>query len=364
ARIQRVVTEELQRLQDKTHVVGPLPTWPDPWVPIADGEAVQARRRHGRTVSIEWRVNPLHVDTSLLEKVLQVIPLEAALADQTHGTLFLDWCEGLAKWTIQRIAPAWARSRRDLDDTYGSNYFEWRRHLYRFLSRIALKLPVEEGTRRFLQPAMTTNDETFASLGECFTGHLIAQVADSPEIPQTALELLSVVTQRVLAYRGWRHAGHGGHSEQDLVDIVKHLFFADLGYAGGAVRFANRNWSEVRTVIPIFEPILRVHGSVTFVARAWMNLCEISVEHYPVQHFVDNLEHLLVGEGTPPGWRNTQLPGRLSGLIQRFSEQQQPMPLAMAHKLLRALDRLVDMGDRRAAAVQLSEVFRSVRVTS
>jgi hypothetical protein len=363
ARIQRVVTEELQRLQEGVPVVAPLLTWPEPWVPITEGEPSQASRRRGRTINAEWRVNPVHVDTSLLEKVLQVIPLGAALADQEHATLFLDWCEGLAKWTIERIAPAWARSRRDLDDTHGPNYFEWRRHLYRFLARVALKLPVEEGTRRFLQPAMTTNDEAFASFGEWFTSHLIAHVADSSEIPQTALELLSVVTQRVLAYRDWRHAGHGGHSEQDFVELVKHLFFAELGYAGGAVRFANRNWAEVGAVVPIFEPILRAHGSVTFVARAWMNLCESSFEHYPVQHFVDNLEHLLVGEGIPLGWRNTQLPGRLSGLIQRFSERQQPMPLAMAQKLLGALDRLVDMGDRRAAAVQLSEVFRSVRVT-
>lgn len=364
ARIQKGVTEELQRLQDGVPVSGLLPSWPEPWVPMTDGEAAQARRRPSRSVDAGWRVNPLHVDTSLLEKILKVIPLDAALADQAHVALFLDWCEGLAKWTIERIAPAWARSRRDLDDIYGPDYFEWRRHLYRFLSRIALKLPVEEGTRRFLQPAMATNDETFSSLCECFTRHLIAEVADSPEIPETALELLSVVTQRVLAYRGWRHAGHGGHSEQDFVEIVNHLFFSDFGYAGGAVRFANRNWAEVGVVIPIFEPILRVHGSATFVARAWMNLCESSFEHYPVQHFVDKLEHVLAGEGTPPGWRNTQLPGRLSGLIQRFSERQQPMPLATAQKLLRALDRLVDMGDRRAAAVQLSEVFRSVRVTN
>lgn len=363
ARIQRVVTEELQRLQDDEAVAGPLPTLPEPWVAITDGEVVNARRRRGRTVDAEWRSNSLHVDTSFLENILQVIPLEAALADQTHAALFIDWCESLVKWTIERIAPDWARNRRDLADSNGPDYFTWRRHLYRFLSRVALKLPAEEGTRRFLQPAMTTNDETFASLVECFTGHLIAQVADSPEVPQTALELLSVVTQRVLAYRDWRHAGHGGHSEQDFVDIVNHLFFADLGYAGRAVRFANRDWTEVGVTIPVFEPILRAHGGVAFIARAWMNLCESSFEHYPVQHFVDNLEHLLVGKGVPPGWRNTQLPGRLSGLIQRFSERQQPMPLAMAQKLLRALDRLVDMGDRRAAAVQLSEVFRSVRVT-
>lgn len=362
ARIQKVVTEEIQRLQDGALVADPLTIWPEPWVPITDGEAVQTRRRRGRTVDAEWRVNPMHVDTSLLEKVLTVIPLEAALADQAYATLFLDWCEGLAKWTIKRIAPAWATSRRDLDDNYGPDYFEWRRHLYLFLARVSLKLPMEEGTRRFLQPVIATKDKTFASLGECFTGHLIAQVADSPEIPQHALELLSIVTQRVLAVGDWRHAGHGGHSEQDFVGIVKHLFFADLGYAGKAARFANGNWADVGVLIPVFEPILRAHGSVTFVARAWMSLCESSFEHYPVQHFVDNLEHLLVEEGTPPGWRGTQLPGRLSGLIQRFSERQQPMPLAMAQKLLRALDRLVDMGDRRAAAVQLSEVFRSVRI--
>lgn len=364
ARIQDAIAEELRRLQDGVPVAEPLPTWPEPWVPIADGEAVQARRRRGRTVNAEWRVNPVHVDTSLLEKVLTVIPLEAALADQAHAAVFLDWCEGLTKWTIKRIAPDWATSRRDLYEAHGPDYFGWRRYFFRFLSRVALKLAVEEGTRRFLQPALATNDETFASLGECFSGHLIAQVADSSEIPQTALELLSIVTQRVLAYRGWRHAVQGGHAEQDFVGIVEHLFFADLGYAGGAVRFANQNWAEVGAVIPIFEPILRVHGSVTFVARAWMSLCESSFEHYPVQHFIDSLEHLFAGDGTPPGWRSTQLPGRLSGLIQRFSERQQPMPLAMAQKLLRALDRLVDMGDRRAAAVQLSEVFRSVRVTN
>lgn len=298
ARVQRVVNEELQRLRDGAPVAGLLPTWPEPWVPITDDEAIQDRRHRGRTVDAEWRVNPLHVDTSLLEKVLRVIPLEAALADQAHTPLFLDWCEGLAKWTVKLIAPAWARSRRDIDTNYATNKFEWCCHLYQFLARVSLKLSVEEVTRRFLQPVMITNDEAFSNLTVSFTGYLIGQVMDSPEIPKSALPLLSVVAQRVLAYRDWRHAGHGGHSEQDFVAIVKHLFFADIGYASRAVRFANRNWAEVEAVIPVFEPILRTHGSVTFVARAWMDLCESSFEHYPVQHFVDNLEYLLVGEGT------------------------------------------------------------------
>ncbi len=363
-RIQGAVTEELQRLQDGKPVASPMPTWPEPWISIPEGEAVQARGRRGRTVNTEWRVNPLDVDTSLLEKVLRVIPFEAALANQAHEAMFLDWCEGLAKWTIERIAPSWARSGRELDDDFATNNFEWCHHLYQFLARISLMVSLDEGMRRFLQPAMTANDEAFTNLTQPFTAHLIGQVMDSPKIPRNALPLLTAVAQRVLTHRGWEHFRHDGHSKLDFVTIVNHLFFADLGYAGGAVRFANRDWTEVGVVISVFEPILSAHGSAPLVSRAWVSLCESSLEHYPVQHFVDNLDYVLVGEGTPPGWRGTQLPGRLSGLIQRFSERQQPMPLAMAQKLLRALDRLVDMGDRRAAAVQLSEVFRSVRIAS
>lgn len=362
AHVRNAVIEELQRLQDGAPLVAVLPSFPEPWVAMTEEEAGQARWRNGRTGVAKWRANSVNVDTSFLEKILQVIPLEAALADQDHAALFLDWCEGLGTWTIERIAPAWAQSRRELNEVSGLDYFEWSTHLYRFLPRIALQLPVEEGARRFLNPIVIRNDKTFTSLCGWFTGYLIGQIADNATIPQAALELLAIVTQRVLVYQDWRHAGHGWYSDQDFVQVVKHIFFADLGYAGRSVRFANRNWAEVETVIPIFEPILRAHGSVTFVASAWMNLCESSFEHYPVQHFVDNLEHLLIGEGTPPGWRNTELAGRLSGLIQRFSELRQPMPLEMAQKLLRALDRLVDMGDRRASAVQLSEVFRSVRV--
>ena len=39
-----------------------------------------------------------------------------------------------------------------------------------------------------------------------------------------------------------------------------------------------------------------------------------------------------------------------------------PLPTEMARALLRALDALVDMGDRRASAIQTSEVFKDVRL--
>jgi hypothetical protein len=210
---------------------------------------------------------------------------------------------------------------------------------------------------------MDADDETFGNLAESFTTQLIMVIVDSPEIPPVALQLLSAITGRVLDCRCWRYAAKGDkHIENELARIVKDLFFSTMLDANLAARFANGDWSEVGVVIPVFDPILQAHGSVALVAGAWMKLCEDGFEHYPVEHFVNNLEHLFGPDGRPHGWRNTQLPARLAGLIQRFSERTQPMPLEMAQKLLRALDRLVDMGDRRAAAVQLSEVFRSVRV--
>ncbi|OJW90262.1 MAG: hypothetical protein BGO71_15080 [Burkholderiales bacterium 67-32] len=65
----------------------------------------------------------------------------------------------------------------------------------------------------------------------------------------------------------------------------------------------------------------------------------------------------------PQGWNGTLVPARVASLIQRFSERDAELPEPLARKLLRALDSLVDMGDRRAAAIQTSEVFRRVKLT-
>ncbi len=361
-RVSELVNAELMRIEKKEPWPSDLPLWPQPWIRIEDPKVVADRKRRVRGAGAEWAPNRTRVDTSFLQKVLSVVPIEAARADAAHAPAFLGWCKGLAQWTIERVAPSWATGRRDVHDEYQAHYYEWCRHLYAFLGKVSLQLSSEQGISLFLRPAMACHDEAFGNLCESFTGVLIGAIADNPQMPPVALELLSAVTERLLQHRDWAYAVSSGHADNELIGMVKDLFFAQMGYAGGAVRFANNNWTDVAQIIPVFEPVLRAHGSVAFVSRFWMDLCESSFVHYPVEHFVDNLEYLFGPDGRPTGWRNTQLPARLAGLIQRFSERKQPMPVDMAQRLLRALDRLVDMGDRRAAAVQLSEVFRSVRV--
>ncbi|WP_217916774.1 hypothetical protein [Janthinobacterium sp. BJB401] len=362
--VHAVIDAELERISEGNTVKDTQPSLPAPWIEVSVSDSAPKRRGRGHHQESGWKLNAMQVDVAFLQKIIGVIPIDAAVADKRFASQFLDWCEDLVRWTTERVAPSWVTSKRELE-VDGADFYEWKRYLYAFLAKVSLCLPAEEGIRRFLAPAVAADDDTFGSVAEEFTGHLIAAVVDSPEIPPVALTLLSAVAQRVLQYRGWHYAGEpGGRTDREIIEIVQDLFFSKMPYAELSARFANREWSEVEVVIPIFEPILKAHGSVAFVAGAWMTLCETSFEHYPVEHFVSSLDYMFVLDGSPSGWRDAQLPARLSGLIQRFSEREQPMPVAMAQKLLRALDRLVDMGDRRAAAVQLSEIFRSVRVVS
>jgi Arm DNA-binding domain len=66
---------------------------------------------------------------------------------------------------------------------------------------------------------------------------------------------------------------------------------------------------------------------------------------------------VLKSERGSIGWRKTTVPSRVATLIQRFSERDKALTEATARGLLRAIDAFVDMGDRRAAAIQTSEVL-------
>jgi hypothetical protein len=49
---------------------------------------------------------------------------------------------------------------------------------------------------------------------------------------------------------------------------------------------------------------------------------------------------------------------RIAGLVQHFAFRETPMEVGLGQKLLRILDILVDMGDRRSSALQIDESFR------
>jgi hypothetical protein len=94
----------------------------------------------------------------------------------------------------------------------------------------------------------------------------------------------------------------------------------------------------------------------------FLTLCERAKATYPAKVFADQIL-AVIGDGAEQlkRWQHLSIPARIAGLVQHFADRDAPMPLHLAQKFLRTLDLLVDMGDRRSAALQLGEAFREIR---
>jgi hypothetical protein len=135
-----------------------------------------------------------------------------------------------------------------------------------------------------------------------------------------------------------------------------------IGAGTAAARFANRDWRDIRQVLTIVDRFVRAVGDIPHVMGSFLTLCERSLANYPGEQFVDQIRVALsLQDGIPLGWRGTTMPARIAALVHAFAEKSTPLATSLAQAMLRILDRLVDMGDRRSAALQTSEVFKEVR---
>ena len=363
--VKAAVQEALDRIGVSREEPQALPKIPPAWVPAAEGCRVRNGRR-GKSVIVEWEHPSADLRTDFLAKVLASIPVHSALADTSRRDLFLSWCDDLVAWTIERLHPSWSREPgKDPFEAKATELFEWRRDLFRFLASVSLRLDPADSARHFIAPAADTDDETFASLAESFVSHLTCNIMDETDFPPVPLVLLEKIVSRTMSFESWKQArwNDGSLHDAELSRMIRCVFFVEVERAMGAARFANGNWADISAVLPLTEPMLSEHGQNPTVASAFLARCERAFDAYPLDRFVAQLPLVLRPcEGMPLGWRQSTLPQRIAGLIQRFSERTQPLPIAMARALLSALDALVDMGDRRAAAVQTSEVFKDVRI--
>ncbi|WP_237247948.1 hypothetical protein [Sideroxyarcus emersonii] len=369
--IQRGIWEKvataLSRLDALDEPPHPLPGMPPAWVPATNGRRI-ARGRRGREVIIEWEHPSTDVHTQFLAKVLTKIPADSAMGDVPRRDQFLTWCDGLVGWTIERIHPSWARQEGGQDfEAASSEHYEWRRDLFRFFARVSLHLDPDESARRFVEPAAGTNDDTFGSLMSSYVSYITHTIMDEPVFPTNLIVLLEKIVPRVLAHRRWEQSrwNDGEIHDSDLYSMIRALFFIDVERAMGAARFANGDWTDVTNINSVIDPILAAQGQNPTVISSYLTLCERAYQAYPLELFVAKLPMVLGGGGGMPlGWRGTTVPARLAGIIQLFSEKVHPLSEEMARALLRALDALVDMGDRRAAAIQTSEAFKDVRTVT
>jgi len=362
--IETAVEAALDQLEDLPEPSLPLPSMPPAWVPAPEGRGVRRRRRKEEV--IEWEHPVADLNWHLLSKILTWTPVSAVMADDLRRDLFLSWCDGLVEWTIEQLYPTWSRKPGEKSfEVDSTELYEWRRELYQFLARVSLHLDPKESFRRFVEPAANTDDDTFGSLADSYVSSLACNIMDESVLPSAPLALLELIVPRLLSHRNWMQYewNSGPLSDRELSRMVRAMFFVNVEKALGAARFANGNWADISRILPLVETLLAAQGQNPTVTSAFLTLCERAFDSYPMDRFVVQLPMVLSHyDGMPLGWRGTSLPARLAGLIQRFSEKAHPMDAEMACALLRALDALVDMGDRRAAAIQTSEVFRDIRM--
>jgi len=348
---------------DEYRAQGPLPAWVRPrpsWVRVApdaeNPQALDGGEEDG------WQSTDDLWNGQYAAKVLQKVPVAAVMvsAGRTH---YVDALEAFVGWTLDTINPVWRTQRRRGHDRGDGNLYEWEDQLGRMVASVAPHLPADETSQRLLRPIVAQPDEIAMRLLAPFTVSLVCgEVLDAPEVRDDTLHLLLAVLERTLENDDLRRSPYndGRMRGFDLPELVKSLLFVVVEQASGATRFANGLWDDIGKVMPLVDRMVRGAGWHPYVARQFVTLCERSRAAYPVDTFADQVLAQIVDGRLPAGWKGSLVPAAIAALVQAHADRQHPLPAALARKLLQVLDALVDLGDRRSAALQQSESFRGV----
>lgn len=342
-----------------------LPLPPAPWVATslkADERAGIKRRLHEdeRTKTC-WAEPMVHWYAQFAAKGLRLVPLSAVFADP-EAARFVDFLEGALRWSIAKLVPPWEKKKRHDRDL--ADISEWVHQLSSTIGSATGFLPITLITKRFLDPMLALEEEMcWGFLNSFATALLCEHIYDAETIPSSALPIADACLTRLLDSD---RLIAGGYSDGDLhgydqPHLARALMFVSVDNAPLAARFANGDWSGISVILPIVDRFVRKAGWSGTIIGNYLTLCERAKAHYPAVDFADQLLTVLAGPRLE-GWDKPMAPARISTLIQFFADRDAPLDLALAQKFLRILDQLVDMGDRRAAALQYSSAFREVQV--
>lgn len=349
-----------------------LPLPPPAWVKVEPGKG-----RRGRQISEEFDADDVPDTTDVwgepdvfwhskqAAEILKRIPFDEVLRSSAKSAL-LDFLASALDWTNQKNAPPWVTpSRRDRSMT---QIFEWTHTLGSKLGQVAGLLPLSEFQARFLDPILGLKDDIcWALLSPFASTYVCAYVYDATVVPVDAVATLDLCLGRLLQDSAFKHDAYrsGEFSGFDQPELVRTLMFVSVERADLAARYVNGDWSEISRILPLVDRFVRAGGWAASVMDHFLTLCERARDNYPAEAFVDQVL-ATIGNGPDKlkGWRGTFISARIAELVQHFAHRDAPMELSLAQRFLRLLDMLVDMGDRRSAALQLGEAFREIRLPS
>lgn len=370
--LQRAI--ELYKNGENWPALSPLPV---AWIKIPQ-ENRQVRRRklnspspkfnsrfahgNGDGPADDWTEPDIRWNHYRAKKFLEHIPYGEILKSQAGASL-VDFLSDLLDWTIQKNSPPW--ETETFKPRPAAEFYEWTHALGRVLGSASGAISFDILRSRLLDPILKIEGEAcWALLAPFVDIYICKYVYDAQIIHTDAKVVLELCLEHTLCDKVFQNGYSDGRIwDYDLPDLARSLMFVSVEYAELAARYVNGDWSEINFILPIVDRYIRVAGWSGSVMSMFLTLCERSKANYPAEAFADQLISVISNASNGlVQWHDVLAPARIAELVHYMAHRDSPMPLTLAQKFLRILDWLVDMGDRRSAALQLSESFRDVRV--
>ena len=339
----------------KKQEYGPMPTLPQPWVKGSGG----GRRK---VADDQWQLPDIFFDPQTAAKLLLKCPLEVWMASDTFRPLLERLLLDLVKWTAESLMPSWRTKEGSRDKR--TDLFEWDGSLGDLLARIVPFVPLDVARDDFIKPFLEDDEEALSVTARFADRSIRGHVFDAAIIPENIIPLLDDCVSRVLQDgtfrpKRWRAGEVHGYAMPELIDA---LLFVNVANAPGAARYVNGDWSQIETILPIVDRMVRNVGWSSYVMGKFLQLCERAGRAYPISEFGSQANAALAAIGNAEeGWSGTLLPARMAGVVQRQADWNFPLKLSDAQELLNVLDALIDLGDRRSAALEQTEAFRGIQ---
>jgi hypothetical protein len=355
---QDALKRALARLQ-KTGAKDDLIEPPQPWVKVSEAEK-RRRRRSGS--GEDWTYPSFDFNAQGTGPIVRVFPVETWAKNPELRGKIVSYVASLVRWTAERMFPSFMEE----GDDHSSRLYEWINDLARLVARVVVLVPLEEATRDFIDPISKHKHRDVLQYIEDLTDSITRRfIYDAAAIPPNAKEVLAALMARMLSepdfsLTAWRP---GEIRDRHLSDMLRSFLLVSVKDAPGAARFANGDWKDLDQMLPQVEQLVQAVGWIDLVMDRFMTLCDRAGAVVPIDLFSRLVAASMDSEGFRlERWNAAGIPAQISGVVQRLADAKHPLSGEDAGSLLVLLDRLVDIGDRRAAALEQSEHFRNIQL--
>ena len=306
-------------------------------------------------VGKDWVVPKTFFHSELAAKIFAKMPIETWMESRVYRPLLEAFLLDIVKWTADAIVLPSEKYDIYHRGTFGS--FEWFMCLGNLLARIVPFASLDFMRSKLLKPFFVDEKDALSVLSSFAEMLVCRHVYDAHEIPQNAIPLLDDCVEGVINFQsGWMH-------DFRMERLISALLFVRIKEnAPDAVRYANGDWSEINTIMPVVDKMVKHIGWSPRVMSNFLELCERAGKSYPVSTFAQQINVALSAtNNTYAKWNELLLLPRIAAIVQRQADWNYPLRYEDAHALLKILDALIDLGDRRSAALEQTEAFRSIQ---